>query len=203
MRIKFTFLFILLGLFFVSKAQKNYCDGYIITLKNDTIRGKVKDNFPFRVTGLVKKISFIDSTGIEKDYLPKEIKGYSKEDIANYLSIEIGFSKDFAKVIIDGEVSLLSYKYSTTNSAFVPNGGGGGGSWTHTPSSSESFFLYKRNTGSLIEVTRLGFRDMLSTYFSDYKELKEMIERKELRYSDLEIIVGKYNKWKKKISSGL
>lgn len=194
---------ILFSLSFVTKAQKNFCDGYIITLNNDTIRGKVKDNFPFRLAGIVRKISFIDSSGLKKDYLPKDIKGYSKADIANYISIDIGFSKDFAKIIIYGEVSLLSYKSTGTNSTFVANGGAGGGTWSHSASSSESFFLYRKNSGSLIEVTRLGFRDLASAYFSDYKELKEMIEKKELRYSDLEIIVEKYNQWKQKSKSNL
>ncbi len=198
MRRTLSIICILVSSFFLTKAQKNFCDGYIITLKNDTIRGKVKDNFPFRLTGIVKKISFIDESGSKKDYLPKDIKGYSKANIANYVSIDIGFGKDFAKIIIDGEVSLLSYKSTINNSAFIPNGGAGGGTWSHSTSSTESFFLYRRNTGSPIEVTRLGFRDLLSAYFSDYKELKEMIEKKELRYSDLEIIVEKYNKWKKK-----
>lgn len=189
---------ILLSSFYLTKAQKNFTDGYIITLNNDTIRGKVKDNFPLRLSGLAKKISFIDSSGVKNDYLPKDIKGYSKGDIVNYISIDIGFGKDFAKVIVDGEISLLSCKSAGYNSTFVPSGGAGGGSWSHTASSSESFFLYRKYTGSLTEVTRIGFRDLVSGYFSDYKELKEMIDKKELRYSDLEIIVEKYNKWRQK-----
>lgn len=189
---------ILLGSFYLTKGQKNFTDGYIITLNNDTIRGKVKDNFPLRLSGLAKKISFIDSSGVKNDYLPKDIKGYSKGDIVNYISIDIGFGKDFAKVIVDGEISLLSCKSVGYRSTFAPSGGAGGGSWSHTASSSESFFLYRKYTGSLTEVTRIGFRDLVSGYFSDYKELKEMIDKKELRYSDLEIIVEKYNKWRQK-----
>lgn len=189
---------ILFSSFYLTKAQKNFADGYIISLNNDTIRGKVKDNFPLRLSGLAKKISFIDSSGVKNDYLPKDIKGYSKGDIVNYISIDIGFGKDFAKIIVDGEISLLSCKSVGYSSTFAPSGGAGGGSWSHTASSSESFFLYKKNTGSLTEVTRIGFRDLVSGYFSDYKELKEMIEKKELRYSDLEVIVEKYNKWRQK-----
>ncbi|NVO10032.1 MAG: hypothetical protein HXX16_08745 [Bacteroidales bacterium] len=196
-------IYILLSLSTLTIAQKNFCEGYIITLNNDTIRGKVKDNFPFRLTGAPKKISFIDESGVEKSYLPKHIRGYSKADIANYVSIDIGFGKDFAKIIIDGEVSLLSYESTMNNSSFTPNGGAGGGTWSHSTSSTESFFLYRKKKGSIVEVTRFGFRELLAEYFSDYTELKEMIEKKELRYSDLEIIVEKYNRWKKKNKSSL
>lgn len=201
MRKKLIVIYILLSSFYLTKAQKNFSDGYIITLNNDTIRGKVKDNFPLRLSGIAKKISFIDSSGVKNDYLPKEIKGYSKGDIVNYISIDIGWGKDFAKIIVDGEICLLSCKSAGYNSTFTPSGGAGGGTWSHTASSSESFFLYKKNTGSLTEVTRIGFKDLVSGYFSDYKELKEMIDNKELRYSDLEIIVEKYNKWKQKTKS--
>lgn len=194
---------ILMSLSFLTLAQKKFCDGYIITLKDDTIRGIVRDNFPFRIALAAKKISFIDASGIEKKYLPDDIKGYSKGGIANYISLDFGFGKDFARIVVDGEVTLLSFESINRNSTFVPVSGlsggiSGGGTWSNSTSTTESLYLYNRRTNSTTGVNLLGFKSLMAAYFSDYIELKEMIENKELEYSDLEIIVEKYNRWKSK-----
>lgn len=192
-------VFLVFACFSISlQAQKNYTEGYIITLNNDTIRGKVKDRFPFRFKLAAKKISFIDSTGIEKDYLPKDIAGYSKADIANYLSIDMTFSKEFARIIVDGYITLVSFKSEGATSTMNANGGMTFGSY-----SNETFYLYDRITKITTEVSSIGFKDAMADYFSDFPKLKEMIINKELRYADLEIIVEKYNRWKKTIKTGI
>jgi hypothetical protein len=189
-------IFILLVTGFTTIAQKNFSDGYIITLKNDTINGKVKDYFPTRFSFAPKKIAFIDNSGIEKVYLPKDLSGYSKAGIANYLSIDFGNGKNFTKIDIDGYLSLLSIKVKGTSMMYFPNGSGGtnmsmGGSYE-----TETFYLYKKHDGTFLEVTTMGFKDWVANFLADYTKLKDMILNKELRYNDIEIIVQMYNKWK-------
>ena len=188
------FIFLVAG--HATIAQKNFSEGFIVTLTKDTITGKVKDYFPGRLQFAPKKIAFIDSTGIEKIYLPKDLSGYSKAEIANYLSIDFGYGKNFAQVKIDGYITLLSIKSKGTSTMFIPNGTGGTTMATGGYYETETFYLYKKKEITYLEVTKPGFKDWVANFLSDYPELKEMILKKELRYEDIEIIVEKYNKWK-------
>lgn len=86
-----------LAVFTLCYGQKNYSDGYIITLQNDTIQGKIRDRFGMRLQIAPRKINFIDSTGTTIKYLPKELKGYSKAGIVDYLTIQDDFGKNFAR----------------------------------------------------------------------------------------------------------
>lgn len=181
-------------------AQKNFSEGYIITKNHDTIHGKVKDKFFMPSTS---KISFIDSTGVEKDYKASEILGYSKADIANYLSVDLGLIKgisyDFARIKVNGYICLLTYKRKNVNVNNNNNQNGFTFGQVGTGSSNEVevFYLYNSDTKQVKEVYQIGFKDSMSKYFEDYVKLKESILNKELRYDDLEIIVEKYNRWKK------
>ena len=188
---------ILLAAGFTTVAQKCFSEGYIITLKNDTIRGKVKDYFPARFSLAPRKIAFIDSTGVEKVYMPRDLSGYSKADIANYLSVNLGNGKNFASIEIDGYITLLSLKSKGTSTMFVPNGVGGMNTVSGGSYNTEIFYLYKKQDGTFLEVTKMGFRDWVANFLADDTKLKEMIINKELRYDDIEIIVKMYNQWKK------
>ena len=189
-------IFIFLAAGFTTTAQKSFSEGYIVTLTNDTIKGKIKDYFPARFSIAPKKIAFIDSSGIEKVYMPKDLSGYSKADIANYLSVDIGNGRNFVKVEIDGYISLLSIKGKGTSIMFAPTGTGGmhpvsGGSYE-----TETFYLFKKQDNAYLEVTKTGFKEWVASFVADNTKLKEMILNKELRYDDIEIIVKIYNKWK-------
>ena len=190
-------VFIVVVAGFTSVAQKNFSEGYIVTLSKDTIIGKVKDYFPARFQFAPKKIAFIDSTGTEIVYLPKDLSGYSKAGIANYLSVDFGNGKNFVRIEIDGFITLLSIKSMGSSTMFAPNGVGGFNTVSGGSYNTETFFLYKKIDNSYLEVTKMGFKDWVANFVLDYPKLKEMILNKELRYDDIEIIVEMYNKWKK------
>ncbi|MDH5598310.1 MAG: hypothetical protein OEY34_04250 [Cyclobacteriaceae bacterium] len=198
--IKLGFTLFILFIFQLSFAQKNYSDGYIITLANDTLHGKVRDKF---VAFLIaqEKINFMDNDGNVTKYLAKDIKGYSKAGLLVYLTVPDNFGKKFAKLVVDGEVKLLILTKTGTNTASSPNGAGG---FNHTQSSysKDIYYLYESNTEKSTIVMRLDFKNQMANYFSDYEKLKNMILNKELRYNDLEVIVETYNKWKKEQISG-
>ncbi len=190
-------VFIVVVAGYTSAAQKNFSEGYIVTLGKDTIIGKVKDYFPARFQIAPKKIAFIDSAGAEIVYLPKDLSGYSKAGIANYLSVDFGYGKNFVRIEIDGFITLLSIKSKGSSTMFTPYGAGGFNTVSGGSYNTETFFLYKKIDNSYLEVTKMGFKDWVANFVLDYPKLKEMILNKELRYDDIEIIVEMYNKWKK------
>ena len=141
------------------------------------------------------KINFIDSTGTKIKYLPKDINGYSKAGIVDYLTIQDDFGKNFARLLIDGEIKLLAIKNAGTNLSSTPNGQGGF-TTGYSTYSNDVYYLFNSRT-SITKVLQLDFKNQMADYFSDYDKLKKMIINKELRYHDLEIIVETYNKWKR------
>lgn len=186
-------------------AQKNYSEGFIITLEHDTIYGRVRDRFPFRFPYAADKVVLMDSNGVKMKYIPREITGYSKAGMVNYLTIQDGLKKSFARLLVDGDIKLLTIRKTNTHTYAMPNGTGGfytgfGGSYTY-----DVLYLYKTSTSVTTKVTHLDFKNSMAVYFYDCQPVREMIMNKELRYNDLEIIVEKYNKWKReeKVSNEL
>lgn len=176
----------------VETAMRDYSYGYIITLQNDTIYGRIKDRFPDRGPLAYDKVVLKDKNGDKTKYYPIDIKGYCKGDEEYYLSIQDGSMKFFAKVIVDGEVKLLRIHKRTTLA--YPTGGGNVG---YISDSYTTYYLYKTTTGEATKVKQRDFYRVMSEYFNDCEPVSQMILNKELCYKDLEIIVEKYNKWKK------
>ena len=199
-KLGFTILF--LSIFTLSFGQKNYSEGYIITLENDTVHGKIRDRFGMRLQIAPSKINFIDSNGNTIKYLPKDIKGYSKAGIVDYLTIQDDFGKNFARLLVDGEIKLLMIKKKGTNMTSTPNGQGGFTTGQSTYSY-DAYYLFNTRTSIAKKVIQLDFKNQMADYFSDYEKLKNMILNKELRYRDLEIIVETYNKWKREQTPSL
>ncbi len=190
--IKPVLTFLLLILFNVSFGQKNYSTGYVITLENDTIHGKIRDRFSFRFHAAHKKIKIIDQNGEKTKFKAKDIKGYSKAGIVDYMTVQDDFGKSFARLLIDGNIKLLTVHKSGTHS-FSDSNAVGGISSTHETYSEHYYYLYDSATSKVTEVNPFNFKKQMAEYFSDDEELARMIENKELRIQDLEIIVTQYN----------
>ncbi|NJO69738.1 MAG: hypothetical protein HC830_11055 [Bacteroidetes bacterium] len=61
----------------------------------------------------------------------------------------------------------------------------------------EEYYLFNVVNKQLTRVWESNFKTKMADYFSDYAELRNLILNKELRYNDLEIVVAKYNTWKR------
>ncbi len=168
-------------------AQKGYTKGFLITQNQDTLHGKIKDNL-FSMNSTHNTISFIDKDGQKSKFKAKEIQGYSKADIIDYVSIKDG-SHRFAKVLVDGEIKLLS---STTESSGMHSDCNYTTTFTYKV---KFYYLYNSSSKQITKVAPITFKNQVSDYISEYSALKEQVANKELRFDDLEIIIEKYNKW--------
>jgi|GEM_PF-1469187 len=175
----------------VENTFGNYCDGYIVTLKNDTIYGTIKDQFHNNSQLASDKVVLKDNRGKKTTYYPTEIKGYCKSDTEYYFTVQDGKKKSFAKLIVDGELKLL--KIHKIYAQPYPMGGGAVGS-VSVPYT--AYFLNNKSTGKITKVIKKDFYRVMSVYFSDCEPLSEVILSKELGYKDIEIIVDRYNKCK-------
>ena len=174
-------------------GQTGYSEGYIITYENDTIYGKIKDRAGSLSSSNYLKIRFMNDEGEIEKFSAYDIRGYSKSGLINYRAIEIE-SKYFAEVIEDGPLTLLAndkkqYELQTntgTNGDFTNS--------TTTTNVYSHYYLQKKGSDKVTEVTKWNFKKKMSQYFMDYPELKEQIDNKSLRFNDLKLIVKKYNK---------
>jgi hypothetical protein len=183
----------------ISFSQKRYAPGYLYTGNNDSVAGKIKDRLFFSYSG--KKIKFIGADGITKKYKAKNLYGYSKLGLVKYLSIPssvFGGRLRFMKVIEEGGLTLLTFTQTHSSSSSYGSSYGGfsngmymtnGGTTTTT-----RFYILKK--GKQIKTGRvpyIGFKNFMLDYVGDDAEVKKLVEEKSLTYSDVQLIIKKYN----------
>ena len=193
--LKLIFAFLILPV--LVSGQKDYQNGYIITNKNDTLIGQVKDRKPPPFGKLYEKIRFKKNRFGKKKYGPHQIIAYKQGDnqfeslwinvfslifIEKYTCVPNFGEKAFMKVIVKGYLSYYHWEFQDYESDYI-----------------DEVSLFKReDEPSFIRVTQgiFGLRKKrLTEYFQDCPELVYKIENGEIR--DPIEIANFYNNWKK------
>ncbi len=178
-------------------SQKDYDTGYIITNRNDTIIGFVKERKQPPFGKLFKKVYFKNNDEKRK-YSPKQILGYKQGnrefesiwlDISGHLIEENYISKPnfgaklFLKVDLRGYLTLYQMEIEDPESDYI-----------------DQIPLFKRKDENyLLRVTQGMFglkKKKLKKYFKDNPELVNKIEKNELK-TPIEI-ANFYNTWRVK-----
>lgn len=169
----------------------NYIKGFVIKESKDTIFGKLKDMSDERSCSTIK---FIDPNGNRIKFKNKDVYAYKRgNDLYFKKSFErpvsIGKMQGFMKIIVDGEIKLYQFNYAVRNAGTMNSDGvmtGGGTSYQ------KDYYVEKDDEHILV---RKGvFKNTMSEYFSDNKDLSDKINSRELKYRDMEKIVRIYNK---------
>lgn len=116
--------FILILSFLVSlgaMGQDNFKKGYVITLENDTLFGKINDGGGYKNSRLCSFKPYKKHRVTE--YLPGEIKGYrmlhDKYYVSKSVSSNDGTKYKFIEVLIEGPVSLYHDRKSTEKAFYI------------------------------------------------------------------------------------
>lgn len=141
---------------------------FAITLKGDTLRGKLRyysyDNLDrLQVTAKNKKKANFTAVQVQKFV----------KDGATYQPIRYENSIRFMKVIKSGYLSL--YAFSVTQQNLF-----------------DGRYLLKRDNSG-VELPNISFKKILGKYLSDCPALKDKIENGDLHKGDIEKIVDEYN----------
>jgi hypothetical protein len=199
------------------KAEK-IAQGYIITSKNDTIYGsfnlqkiKAKEGklfIPFNWGMFSLSVNFISKDGEEKEYLPKNLKGFDFDfDGAKYKfrSLKIGteelqsfYSDDaptevFAQLYIeDSPISFYIFRFNYD--VFRRYKG---------RSSLDNYYhnYYSKTPAGLIRINRTFKKNELVTILKDDLKLEEsFIETipKKYQLNEIQEVIVNYNTWKRK-----
>jgi hypothetical protein len=108
----FLFLLIIFQFPIIISGQKGYLPGYIISNKNDTLRGFINLNSNYENSSSCNFIEGDDQN--PKTYSPDDIKGYRIENSRFYLSKDINIDSTqqrvFLEYLVDGIVNLYYLK---------------------------------------------------------------------------------------------
>ena len=199
------------------KAEK-VAQGYIITLKNDTLLGsfnlqsiKVKEGTffkPFNWGMFSLSVNFISKNGEKKEYLPKNLKGFDFDfDGVKYKfrTLKIGseelqsfFSDDaptevFAQTYI--EDSPISYYIFRFNYDVFRRYKG------RSNLNNYYYNYYLKTSTGLVRIVRTYKKNELFTILKDMLNLEEsFIETipKKYQFNEIEEVINSYNLWKRK-----
>jgi hypothetical protein len=172
------------------QAQKRgYSEGYIVTLKNDTIYGLIKSK---NDVASCRSVTFISDLGQKETYNPRKIKCYSKTRKiyrsfllpANLLGMHA-----FIKELVYGRMTLYVHYQNRQNNMMTAGGQSMYGGTTVI----ETYYLGSPNNKKLTMVRHLNFKAQLSEYVKDDIGLSARILNKEFRYGDIKEIVKMYN----------
>jgi hypothetical protein len=184
------FRILLLILFSLSSislsGQKHFEGGYIVSLKNDTLYGEIKDRKPGIFPKIYKQIRFKEEgLHFRRKYNPDQIVAYrAGERVYESIGIESGVDllnsrylitpnlrKNFFRIIQKGELSYYHWEYVDNESNIID----------YIP------LFHKEGRVEMVRVTQGVFglkKKLLSEYLSDCPELVHNIERNEVRTAE-------------------
>ncbi len=182
-----------------SFSQEGYDVGYIITNKGDTLRGRIKDRKYTASAPNSEKISFIDSSGKEKNKPPDEIKQYCKKGVQFFRVLPIGLEGKlrFAEILEYGDVILFGYTsnsfVSTTSDVLSKSVDKNKDGKPDAPKNLEYFLQKRKDANSLMKVKPKKFQETAIFFFQNDSELVKKIEDKIWGYDDIQLVVKTHN----------
>jgi hypothetical protein len=182
--IQINVVFLWMLLFSMNIGHAQFSEGYIITLKGDTIQGRVKDRSDGFRTKLYAKIRFRPNGGITRKLSPRQIRGYYSEGSGlyesqwietqrrflrtDYFSITGVGQKRFLKVVVRGKLSLYHLEFPDFDNGNIDY--------------LQLFRLEGENRFVRASQGILGLKKkLLSDYFKNYPELVERINSGSLK----------------------
>jgi hypothetical protein len=167
-----------------ANAQQSFAPGYIVTDKNDTIKGEVRIN-PKKPHDVYSKVYFKDPKGIQKNYRPEKIKGYGV-NTDTYLSLDSDGEPLFYKVLVTGYINFYKLEFETirmNNPVFEFE-------YYFTDPESEK--------GKLVVVKENKFKKQISEYMEDNPEIAQDYsdDGKNFDPEKAAEVIAQYNAWK-------
>ncbi len=175
-------LIVAIGIFTVnvfSQAPGVTVKGYVITLKDDTLRGDIKLN-PKKELEVFEKVIINLSATEKKTFKPDKIKGY-RTDSATFVSKKLDDAMSFFKVLSTGKLNLYVYQYYWEK----PN--------KDVVTKSE-YYMEKQGEDKTIKIkTGSKYKKQLSEAMADNEELVKNLEDRELSEEEMIEIFNQYN----------
>ena len=168
-----------------SNPNEEFFDGWAVTTKGDTIRGKIC--YMNAKTGEIyqneKKLIFIDEKGTRKKMGADKLSAFSVEDrIFEYHILDSGMEAFIAEKIKDGKIELYKAWYidnkKSDKKKFVYE---------------EAMLIRKEDDKKFTEVLQKDFKKIMKKFFNGDEKIMDMITENGWTAFDMEKIIDAYN----------
>lgn len=158
-------------------GQLNYQNGYVITLEDDTIFGKINDGGSFRNS---RSCLFKDNKGGKaKKYSPQDIKSYCLIGDKTYVAKQIFYKREykyiFLDVLIGGKVNLYHDRRNKDLEYYLEKDDGIliGLEQKEVDIREKSLIAYESNKYDKVVIN--AYKDSLRSVFSDCRKIQAQI----------------------------
>ncbi|MBX7203287.1 MAG: hypothetical protein K1X77_09465 [Bacteroidia bacterium] len=164
---------------------EEFFDGWAVTKKGDTLRGKI--SYRNGRTGEIyqqdKKLIIVDTvTGAKKKYGHEKLQSFSCDGkLFEFISLDPNLPPFMMQKVIDGDALLYKAWFvddKSTNQKF---------------SYEEVTFIKKKTDTQFTEVMEKGFKKTMKEFFAGDGQILELIKNNNWGVKDLEKIVTAYN----------
>ncbi len=161
-----------------SAVAQKWIPAYIITSRGDTSHGEIK----FNKKQIYNQVVFKTEEGGVREFYPEQLRGYSfanryftrDEKVGNLVFIEIK---------VDGPASLYQTNLLVNLAATIP------------PTRYMVNYFVRKENGDYIAITKKDFKDKMSDFVKENKDLRDQINNNKLKYKDVAEIIKQYNIW--------
>lgn len=172
------------GLFAQANKGMEFTDGWALTKKGDTLRGKVC--YESTKTGeRFEKIMFIDAkdaSAQKKRYGSEKLTSFgTKGLIFDFVVLDDDIPPMIMERVVTGDLNLYRCWFKTLDST------------PQKMSYEVGMFLKKKDSPEFYEVMDKKFQKEMTTYFKGDEDIVKMIKDNNYTVKDLDKIVGAYN----------
>jgi hypothetical protein len=158
---------VLIGILYTPRANAQDADGYLVTLKGDTLRGAVH----ILSYDLMDRVS-VKGEGKKKNFTAVEVRMVVM-DSSQYVAVQFENSIRLMKVIKTGYLSLYAFKLENQHSF-------------------DGRLLVKMN-GAKLEIPNIQFKKLLADFLEDCERTSKKVKNGEFGRSEIIAIVDDYN----------
>jgi len=175
---KALFFIYLVCVAFSTIAQDDLVPGYIINVKNDTIKGEIKLSPKNEMDYYVKVLFKGPKAPKAKPQLPAKIHGYGFDN--KYFAATKYFNNwVFMQVVCRGKLMFYEYKPPVA---------------LGNDKMESIYLILKSGTDEMVQIfPEAKVKKQIKPFISDDKELLKEIEKEELDYAKLVQLIDKYN----------
>jgi hypothetical protein len=177
-------VFLFIGVNAQDKKGLDFTDGWVVTKKGDTLRGKVC--YENTKTGeRFEKIKFIeakDATQQKKSYGPEKLTSFGTKGLVfDFIVLDVEIPPMVMERVVTGDLNLYRCWFKTQLS---------------TPQKMDyvvGMFLKKKEGTEMYEVLDKKFQKEMAAYFKGDEDIVKLIKEKNYTVKDIDKIVIAYN----------